>query len=291
MARKKNLVFETQSRSDRGNTRRFWIILTVSVLAVLLVSVAYILKNNDYDVNAAFGFEKETETTEAPSEAETNVFEAERYFLLFCVDNDKQKVHFMSLVRTELPECRVTVCAIDPYAVLETTAGGSETAASVYAKSGERALVSSLEKAYGIDIDRYVGTDETDFKTFINSFGGMKITVPEQIEYKTPEMSLVLIKGNQNLKGDTMFKYMRYLNSLGSEGKRRQSAAMLEILGGVFRQSNLNSRSRIFSRITNNMMTDMSIVDFSQEENGIIMLMQNGILQPETVEYPEDFDR
>lgn len=288
MARKKNLVFETQSRSDRGNARKFWIILTVSVLAVLLVSVALILKNNDYDINAAFGFEKETETTEVPDEVQTDVFEAERYFLIFCTDSDKQKINFMSLVRTELPECRVTVCAVDPYSVLETTESGSETAASVFVKSGERALVSSIERAYGIDIDRYVGTDETDFKTFINYFGGMKITVPEQIDYKTSEMSLVLIKGNQNLKGDTMFKYMCYLNSLGSEGKRRQSAAMLEILGGIFSQGNLNRRSRIFSQITNNMMTDMSIVDFSQEENGIVLLMQNGILQPETVDYPEE---
>ena len=103
-------------------------------------------------------------------------------------------------------------------------------------------------------------------------------------------MSLVLIKGNQNLKGDTLFKYMCYLNSLGSEGKRRQSAAMLEILGGIFNQSKLNRRSRIFSQITNNMMTDMSIVDFSQEEDGIVLLMQNGILQPETVESPEEID-
>ena len=286
MARKKNLVFETQSRSDRGNARRFWIILIVSVLVILLVSVAYILKNNDYDVNAAFGFEKETETTEAPSEVQTDVFEAERYFLLFCVDGDGQRIQFMSLVRTELPECRVTVCAIDPKAVIGTQ--GNQTAESVYALSGERALVSAVEDAYGVDIDRYVGTDETDFKTFINSFGGMQITVPEQIEYKTSEMSLVLIKGKQNLKGDTMYKYMCYLNSLGFEGKRRQSAAMLEILGEIFNQGNMNRRSRVFSQITNNMMTDMSIVDFSQEEEGIVLLMQNGILQPETVEYPEE---
>lgn len=288
MARKKNLVFETQSRSDKGNARKFWIVLTVSVLAVLLVSVAVILRNNDYDIDAAFGFEKETGTTEEASEAPSSVYEAERYFLLWCADSDRQSVHFMSLVRTELPECRVTVCSIDPYSVIETTGSGSETAASILAKSGERALVDALEKAYGVDINRYIGTDETDFKTFVNYFGGLKITVPEQVEYKTEEMSLVLIKGNQNLKGDTLFKYMRYLNSLGADGKKRQSAAVLEILGGVFSPGNLNKRSRIFSQITNNMITDMTIVDFSQEEDGIVMLMQNGILQAETVEYPEE---
>ena len=68
MARRNNLVFETQKRSNTGNTRFFWVILVVCVLLVLTLSVAFILKNSDYDVDTAFGFEKESTSESIESE-------------------------------------------------------------------------------------------------------------------------------------------------------------------------------------------------------------------------------
>ncbi len=288
MARKNNLVFETKKRSGSGSMRRFWFILVACVLAVLTVSLAAILKSSDYDVDTAFGFEKESTTEEAVSETKPITFKADRTFLLLCAESDRQTVHFMNLVRVEMPQCKVTVLSIDPDDVIQTTENGSESPEAIYAKSGERALVSALETAYDIDIDRYAAATPTDFKTFVNYFGGLKITVPEQIEYKTDKINLVLIKGNQIIKGDSLYKYMLYLGTLGAEGREKQSAAMLEILGGIFNAANTEKRSRIFSQITNNFTTDMTIVDFSAEEDGVIQLMQNGIRESELAFYPEE---
>ncbi|MBR2868904.1 MAG: LCP family protein [Clostridia bacterium] len=287
MARKKSLVFETQKRSNRGNTQKFWLILIASVIAILSISLVAILKNSDYNIDTAFGIEKETETSELTSEAPTVVFEAERTFLIWCAESDREGIRFMNIVRVSMPDCKVTVCAVDPYSAPDTI-GGGETPASIYLKSGEKALVSSVEKAYDLDIDRYICASETQFKSFINYFSGIDITVPEQINHKSDSLSLVLIKGKHNLKGDTLFKYMLYLNTIGENGKRRQSAVMLEIIEGIFNPSNLGKRGRIFNRIANNMTTDISIVDFSSEENGIVALMENGVLQAETVESPEE---
>ena len=285
MARKKSLVFETRKRSDKGNTRKFWLALISGVLIILVASTVMILKSNDFDINSAFGFEKETEITQEVLDSPAVTFEAERTFLIWCADSHRENIHFLNLVRVSLPECKVTVCAIDPKAALPS----SETPASVYLKSGENALVSAIETAYEIGIDRYIGATETDFKSFINYFGGVEITIPEQINYRNSEMSLVLIKGDQNLKGDTFFKYMLYLNSLGNSGKERQSAAVYQLLDNLFTADNLRKRNRIFKQITNDMATNISIVDFSSEEDGIIMLMENGLLQSEIIDNPEDF--
>lgn len=78
MARRNNLVFETKKRSGSGSTRKFWLILIVCVLAVLTVSLAVILKGSDYDVDTAFGFEKETTTEETVSETKPAKFKADR---------------------------------------------------------------------------------------------------------------------------------------------------------------------------------------------------------------------
>ena len=273
MARKKNLVFETRKRSDKGNTRKFWALLITGVIVILVASTAMILKSNDFDVNSAFGIEKATETTQEITEVQTGTFEAERTFLIWCADSHRENIHFMSIIRFNLPECNVSVLSIDP----ETTLVSAESLASTYLKSGESALIDAVEDAYGIKIDRYIGATETDFKSFINYFGGIEVNIPEQINYKNSEMSLVLIKGDQNIKGDTFFKYMLYLDSLGSAGKERQSVAIYHLLKDIFNPDNLNKRNRIFKQITNDMSTDISIVDFSSEEDGIVMLMENGI--------------
>ncbi len=285
MARKKNLVFETKKRSDKGNTKKFWLVLISGVLVVLVASTVMILKSNDFDIDSAFGFEKETEATQETTETQQAVVEAERTFLLWCASSRREEMYFVNLVKVSLPECKVSVCSVDPKTILSA----NESPASIYQKSGESALISAIETAYGIDIDRYIGATDTDFKTFINYFGGVDVTVPEQINYRNSEMSLVLIKGNQNLKGDTFFKYMLYLNSLGNEGKTRQAGAISEMLGNIFTPDNVNKSNRIFKQITNDMSTDISIVDFSSEEDGINMLMQNGIMQVEIVDYPENF--
>lgn len=289
MARKKNLVFETQKRSDRGNTRKFWAILISGVLVILVASTVMILRSNNFDIDSAFGFEKETETTQEVTETQAVTVESERTFLLWCAGSGRENMRFLSLVKVKLPECKISVCTIDTKTALAATEAGTESLASIYLKSGDRALVSAIENAYGIKIDRYIGASETDFKSFINYFGGVDISIPEQVNYRNSEMSLVLIKGDQNLKGDTFFKYMLYLDTLGNSGSRRQSAAVSQLLESIFNPDNLNKRNRIFKQITNDMSTNISIVDFSSEENGIVLLMQNGIAETEIVEYPENF--
>ncbi len=285
MARKKNLVFETRKRSNKGNTRKFWAFLITGVIVILVASTVMILKSNDFDVNSAFGFEKATETTQETTEVQVNTFEAERTFLIWCADSRRENIHFMSIIRFSLPDCNVSVFSIDPESALPS----SESPASVYLKSGESALIDAVEDKYGIKIDRYIGATETDFKSFINYFGGIEVNIPEQINYKNSEMSLVLIKGDQNIKGDTFFKYMLYLDSLGNAGKERQSVAIYHMLKSIFSPDNLNKRNRIFKQITNDMSTDISIVDFSSEEDGIVMLMENGIAHVDIVDNPENF--
>lgn len=288
MARKKNLVFETQKRSDRGNTRKFWAVLITGVLVVLVASTVMILKSSNFDIDSAFGFEKETETMQEVTETQAVTVESERTFLLWCAASGRKNMRFLSLVKVKLPECRVSVFTVDPKAALAATETGTESPESIYLKSGDSALVSAIENAYGIEIDRYVGATETEFKSFINYFGGVEVNVPEQVNYRNSEMSLVLIKGDQNLKGDTFFKYMLYLDTLANGG-RRQSVAISQLLESIFRPENLNKRNRIFKQITNDMSTDISIVDFSSEEDAIVMLMQNGIAETDIVEYPENF--
>lgn len=286
MARKKNLVFETKKRRSSGSLYKFWIILVASVLAVLAVSLAFILVSNDFDFNKAFfGNEKEEVTQKAENETVPALPRTERMFLFMCADADRQKIHFMNLIKVEIPENRMTVLTVDPNEVLRE----AESAAAIYEKTGERGLTAALEEAYGIDVNRYASATPTQFKSTVNFFGGIKINVPEQVDYKADDINLVLIKGEKTLNGDELYKYMLYLNDGAANGPEKQAQTMLEILGGVFRPENIEKSEKIFSQITNNFTTDISVVDLRAEEDGVQQLMREGIKSTVVAGSPEEF--
>ena len=291
MAKKKSLVFETEKRRSNGSLYKFWIILIISVLTVLSVSLVLILKNNDFDFQKAFfGTEKEETTQEEETQTEPVAAEAERVFLFMCADGDRQKIHFMNLIKVELPECRVTVLTVDPDTVIRTTSGSSESSAAIFAKSGEKALTSALEEAYGIRIDRYASATPTQFKSTVNFFGGIKITVPEQVDYKADGINLVLIKGAKTLNGDELYKYLIYLNDTAADGAEKQAKAMLEILGNIFIPASIEKSDKIFSQITNNFTTNITVVDLREEEVGVLQLMREGIKDSAVAVYPEELN-
>ncbi len=293
MARKKDLVFNTKKRKSNGSLYKFTVILIASALTVLSGSLIFLYleaKDNETGLAGVLFGDKKEEVTQAEENVTAPVLpEAERTFLLMCADGDRQKIHFMNLIKVEVPENRVTVLTVNPDAIIRSSQSGGESAEMIYAKSGERVLTLALEEAYGIKIDRYASATPMQFKSTVNFFGGIKINVPEQVNYKADGINLVLIKGTKTLNGDEFYKYMLYLNDKADDGSRKQAKVMLEILGSVFTPANIEKKDRIFSQITNNFTTNITVVDMRQEEAAVLLLMQEGIKKTEIAAYPQEF--
>lgn len=285
---RKNIMFTTRRQSSSGELKKFSLILTSCVLGILVISCLAILKKYDFDVKSALGGNAETETvTEAVSTQAVKV-DADKNYLFWCSDDGS--LRFAWLVNIKLPERTATVCTLEKDTVLEYE--GTETSFdSIYSKWGESRLAQAVAEYADVEIDGYIGSTDDEFKSMINYFGGIDITVPEQIEYKSEEFSVILIKGKQNLKGDSLFKYLRYLNTLGSRGRSLQASAVLEILDYVFKPAYMGRRSNIFSRLSNTLETNLTIVDFSSSEEGIKFLMKNGFSAKKTAETVEEFKK
>ncbi|MBQ2846658.1 MAG: LCP family protein [Clostridia bacterium] len=286
MAKKpKNIMFRTQRQSSDRGFKKFSAIFSVCVLAVLLVSCLAILNKYDFDVRKAMGGDPVTTTQPVSQQTSLPQMQADKTYFFWCADSETKQLCFAWLVNFRLPETAVSVCALSPEMLLSDS---GETLASVLKKSGENEAVRRLEQLVGYPIDGYIGADDEDFRAMINYFGGMDITVPEQIEYRGDEFTVILVKGKQNLKADSLYKYLRYLGTLGSRGKKLQSAALFEMFDRVFRPENLEKRSRYFSKLSNTLKTNLSIVDFSAAEEGIKVFMQNGIKDRNTVDSPQE---
>ena len=286
MAKKpKNIIFRTARQSNDRGFRKFSVIFAAGVLAVLLISCLAILSKYDFDIRTAVGGDSVTETqpvSEMTTELQT---QADKTYFFWCADSDSKELRFAWLVNFRLPEAAVTVCTVPSDTLLSD---GTETLEKVLAKEGANEAVKKLEEHMGFTVDGYIGSDEQSFKAMVNYLGGATVTVPEQIEYRSDDFTVILVKGKQNLKADSLFKYLRYLGTLGSRGKNLQSTVMMEILDGIFRPANTEKRERYFSRLSNTVETDLSIVDYSAAENGIKIFMQSGIKKKIIVDSPEE---
>lgn len=269
--RPKNIMFKTTRQSKGEETKKFVAILVFCVVAVLAVSLFIIIGNGKDDGENVTQVEEQVE------------IKAEKTYLFWCADGSE--LRFAWLVNVEMPGRRAAVCALDLNRKLGE--GYDDSIRQVFASKGVKKLVEEMEAEFEINIDGYIGSEEESFKSMINSLGGIDITVPEQISYRSGDFALILVKGKQNMKGDTLFRYIRYLCTLGEDSLDLQADAMSEMLAYVFRPSNLNKCDGIFSRISNTLETDLTIVDYSSAKSGIEILVEEGFASIRTVEKPE----
>ena len=87
---------------------------------------------------------------------------------------------------------------------------------------------------------------------------------------------------------DVLEKYLRYLGTLGARGENLQATVLMEMLDGIFRPANTEKRERYFSKLSNTVKTDLSIVDYSAAEEGIKAFMQSGIKKKVIVDSYEE---
>ena len=280
-------MFRTTRQRSGNDNKKFAVILISCVFAVLAVSIFVILSKNDFNVKNVIGGNAPTETQPEQASAQEIEIEASKTYLFWCADDSGTELRFAWLVNFELPDRRSSVCTLD---LNRRIVFGNEEQSMrhIFRQKGVKTLVACIEDEIGVEIDGYIGSDDESFKTIINYLGGVDITVPEQIEYRSGDLTVVLVRGKQNLKGDTLFKYIRYLGTLDEKGRKLQASAMNEILDSVFKPSNVDRSEYIFSKISNTLETDLTIVDYSSAEQAIKLLAENGFAKKRIVETPEE---
>lgn len=290
MYKRKNISFRTARGKMSEESRRFFIIFFACVFTVLVISTLTILKKYDFDVNRAISGEAKTEPTTMAVSSGIPEVHGERTYFFWCTSEDKKDLHFAWLVKFSMPERKATVCTLPPETLVNYK-GTISSIENVLTKTNSTDFVKAVEETFGSEIDGYISADATKFRTMINYFGGIETTVPEQVEYRNEGLTLILVKGKQTLKGDSLFKYLRYLDTLGAKGNASQAIVMGDILKSIFKPSRVSKTDSAFAKISNTLDTDITIVDFSTAEKAIKILCEYGFDAVSTVDSPSDLNK
>lgn len=290
MKKRNNMDFRTGKVRMNEETRKFFIVFFACVFTVLAISSLAILKKYDFDLRRAVSGEAKTEpTTEVTTSGIPDVH-GEKTYLFWCASENRNELYFAWIVNIKMPERRATVCSVPPETLINYK-GSVSSMENVLPKTSNEEFTAAVEATFGSEINGFMCSDETDFRTMMNYLGGVEVTVPEQVEYRNEGLTLILTKGKQTLKGDSLFKYLCYLDTLGTSGNASQALVMSDILRSVFRPSRAGKTDSIYAKISNTVSTNITIVDFSQAEEAIKILCENGFEAISAVDTPQEMGK
>ena len=274
MSKKKSYKMRTEKQEQRRKTKRFFIAFFACFAVFACFSALYLLISYDFDLSSLTNVRSE-ETTLVGESSEPASFDGnDRYILLFCTDNERETVRMLSIVRVNLESRKFTVCTQSENELIRIN-GISNTFFDHYKSGGVKRLVEAVEAFNGIKIDRYICANDTTFKKAINYAGQLKITLPEQLNFRDGEFSLVLIEGEQKLRGDDLLKYVRYCRLSGDRGFTDQSVIVGEMIRQYITPKVLENDDRLFTRLVNTLDTNITAMDYKDAKDELAFIASN----------------
>lgn len=258
--------FKTSKQDKRGDLMRFFLAFLAFALVFGSISAVVILKHNELSLKSIFSKETTTEggneTTADDQPVSPVKLSGKTNFLIYCSSNDFSEMYFIHIVEADMDNCVIKYRPLNPDG--KTTDG--KTYVQLLKESGAGKLVSSIEEKEGVKISKYVGSNAETFALAINYMDGLEYTVDERIEYRNSAYTLILTKGNQTIKGETLIKYFRYCKTLGVDGMRTQGKLVCAMLDSYINDNNVDKGTRIYQRLLSNLDSNSDISYFEAAE-------------------------
>lgn len=258
--------FKTSKQDKRGDLMRFFLAFLAFALVFGSISAVVILKHNELSLKSIFSKETTTEggneTTADDQPVSPVKLSGKTNFLIYCSSNDFSEMYFIHIVEADMDNCVIKDRPLNPDG--KTTDG--KTYVQLLKESGAGKLVSAIEEKEGVKISKYVGSNAETFALAINYMDGLEYTVDERIEYRNSAYTLILTKGNQTIKGETLIKYFRYCKTLGVDGMRTQGKLVCTMLDSYINDNNVDKGTRIYQRLLSNLDSNSDISYFEAAE-------------------------
>ncbi|MCR5150557.1 MAG: LCP family protein [Clostridiales bacterium] len=270
----KNTYFETDKKLKKKKIRRIAFSITALVVFTAVFSLIFVLPSYNYSLYALITGESPKENNEEGETEEVNFDSFEKNYLFYCFDEEKKNLDFVLTCLVTAPDGGIEVEAFSPGTSV-TSGSSTMSLSSYYLTGGVNSLKEAVEILGEKKIDSYLGSDPSSFKSVIDYTGTFKISPESPINYRGDDFNLTLPKGESNVKGDTLYKYLLFLSFTGSDGIKKQAETVKDIILTSLSEENLNRADSVFSKITNNLTTDITVLDYKRSEDVIKYMVKN----------------
>lgn len=258
--------FKTSKQDKKSDLLRFFLAFLAFALVFGSVSAVVILKHNEISLKSIFSKETTTtesdETTTQAQPVSPTELSGKSNFLIYCSANDYSEMYFLHIVEADMDNRILKVRPINP----DGKTSDGETFVQALKEGGAGKLVSCIEQKENVKINKYIGSDAETFALAINYMDGLQYTIDNRIEYRNDNYTLILTKGSQTIKGETLLKYFRYCKTLGSEGMKTQGKLICAMLDSYITDENAENGSKIYQKLLANLDSNSDISFFEAAE-------------------------
>ena len=124
-----------------------------------------------------------------------------------------------------------------------------------------------------MEIDYFIDQSTKEYKSIFDYLGSVNYTVAENIQYKDNSyygFNIKLSEGSQKLDGEMAAKLMRYY--MVQKRYDLVSEVMLTSLLQQINTENYDKKERIFSRLIDNSLTNLTIKDYNNADDELLVL-------------------
>lgn len=280
LKKKRSLRFETTKNKKTKKTSAFLLSFIAFVVVFGGLSVTLLIVNSEGNIDKMIGIDKvkptEEITTSNGSEVILPEVSGKADFMLVLEDDDI--LQMCAVVHADMDELKLTVRVLDP-----DEKSGDKTLQKSYSDGGLQGLKTAVE-GLGVKIDRYAATDEKGFRNIFKAAGNsVTVNVPQKISVSSDEMTLRLNAGEQKMTAVTLSKYLR-CDAPSKEAKlKAQEQVLCALLDQLINEDNLSQGENLFGIIVNELKTDISALDYVQNQSCLEVLVRSGKRQPTAV--------
>ncbi len=268
---KKPLRFDTQKNVRSMRFKRFAAAFSCFFVLLAGLSVLLFLSFYDFNLSAIGNPNADESTTVEETTRPVPEVNGQSNYLMLCTADSTNAVYFAFILSADLDNLCLTIHPLDTTKALPAH-GCTGTLEQQLDYGGEQQLVEAVENSCSIEINKYMRSTDSSFKSIISAFGGFETTVKEPIDVRTDKLTAIISAGEQTMTGDTLLKYIRCY----SEKPLRQA----EIISELFRQKltafNFEKADTYYDKVIDLTESDISVLDFAQIKNGITALINSG---------------
>ena len=143
--------------------------------------------------------------------------------MLLGVDKEGYRTDVMIFAQLNLIDDSINMLQIPRDTYVANNGRADKKINSAWGVNKEKAVFKEVEMITGLEVDKYVLVDTSQFREIIDTIGGVEYDVPINMDYDDPaqDLSIHLKKGFQKLDGDKAEQFVRFRKNNDGTGYLR----------------------------------------------------------------------
>lgn len=266
----KTLRFDTQKNVRSMRFKRFAAAFSCFFVLLAGLSVLLLLSFYDFNLSAIGNPNADESTTEVTTLPPIKEVTGQTNYLMLCTADSTNKVYFASILSADLDSLSLTVHPLDTLKSISAT-GCTGTLEQQLDYGGEQQLVAAVENSCGIEIDKYIRSTDSSFKSIVSVIGGFETYIDEPIDIRNDSLTAIIPEGEQTMTGDTLLKYIR----ANEDYPLKQASIISELFSQKLTPYYFENADSLYTKLINLASSDISVLDFAQIKNGLNALVNS----------------